>query len=89
MGCEGFESPTRYGKSTWLYNEHGIEERIPYLVAPGNYALLTTSINPNNSWWGTIIQLLNWDNSVTPWISYLGWGNQSYLPPSDEPCARP
>ena len=78
-----------YGNTTWLYNEHGIEERMPYLVAPGNYALLTTSIDPNNSWWGTLIQSLNWEYSVTPWISYLGWGDQSYLSPANEPCARP
>jgi hypothetical protein len=78
-----------FGDVTWLYNEHGIEQRMPYLVAPGNYALLTTSIDPNNSWWGTIIQSTNWENSVTPWISFLGWGDQSYLPPNLEPCARP
>ena len=82
-----------YGNATWIYNDNGIEERMPYLVSPGNYALLTTSFDPNNTWWGTIIQAINWEGGsasvTTPWISYGGWGDQSYLPPSEEPCARP
>lgn len=61
----------------WPYGNNGIEERMPYL-SPGNQGLLTTSIDPNNEWWGTIIQSSNWESpNVTPWIAYL---NQ---------CARP
>jgi hypothetical protein len=55
----------------------GIEERMPYL-SPDSQGLLTTSFDPNNEWWGTIIQSSNWESpNVTPWIAYL---NQ---------CARP
>jgi hypothetical protein len=57
--------------SGWSYGDDGIEERMPYL-SPGNQGLLTTSIDPNNQWWGTIIQSSNWESpNVTPWIAYL------------------
>ena len=60
----------------WFYGGSGIEERMPYL-SPENQGLLTTSVDPNNDWWGTIIQSSTWEGQVTPWIAYL---NQ---------CARP
>ena len=77
-----------YGDQTWFYGNDGIEARMPYL-SQGNYGLLTTSNDPNNSWWGTIIQSIDWESSVTPWIAWSAWGNSVGPTFPIEPCARP
>ena len=84
---------TKWGN--WFYNDHGIEKRMPWLDFNSGYnqGLLTTSEIPGGgAWWGTIIQSSNWEGGsavyTTPWISYLGWGDE--IPENGlEPCSRP
>eukprot|EP00047_Mylnosiga_fluctuans_P000295 m.190484 g.190484 ORF g.190484 m.190484 type:complete len:1020 (+) comp10042_c1_seq5:75-3134(+) len=53
--------------STYTYpNDAGIEARMPYLT-PSSSAILTTSYDGNNNWWGTIIQSTT-SFSPSPWI---------------------
>ena len=79
----------------WFYNDHGIEKRMPWLDNTSGYneGILTTSVIPGGgAWWGTLIQKSNWEGGVnavtTPWISYLGWGNE-LSEDFEEPCSRP
>lgn len=77
--------------NTWYYNESGIEARMPWL-SNSNWGLLTTSTSPDGEWWGTLIQAGDWEGGAgtvtTPWISYLGWGQE--IPENHvEPCSRP
>lgn len=55
----------------WTYNNDSYEQRMPYL-APGAEGLLTTSIDPNSNWWGTIIQSGYWENKTIPLIGAGG-----------------
>jgi hypothetical protein len=55
----------------WEYSDNGIEERMPYL-ANSDQALLTTSTDVSQEWWGTLIQADTWDGSpgtAVPWIA--------------------
>lgn len=51
----------------WNYDNDSIEARMPYLTDHVD-GLLTTSIDSNSSWWGTIIQSSNWENKTVPWM---------------------
>ena len=44
---------TKFGG--WDYSNNGIEERMPYYSSNTNSGILTTSISPVSTWWGTII----------------------------------
>jgi len=50
----------------WKYYTFGIEERMPYLCK-SNYALLTTSIDCNSKWFGTLVAK-DESFSPAPWI---------------------
>jgi hypothetical protein len=62
---------TKFGN--WSYDGDGIEKRMPYYTA-GAQGIITTSENPNGSWWGTLVARENsgpW--SPAPW-HYPGGG---------------
>jgi hypothetical protein len=61
---------TKFG--TWYYDNSSIEERMPYIAAGQTTAgMLTTSVSPSSSWWGTIIEASS-SYSPAPWISAGG-----------------
>ncbi|MDP3394705.1 fibrinogen-like YCDxxxxGGGW domain-containing protein [Sediminibacterium sp.] len=55
---------TKFG--SWVYNNDGIEERMPWYSNCAGF--LTTSSSCNDSWWGTLVtSATNW--SPAPWIA--------------------
>ena len=54
---------TKFG--TWNYHNGSIEERMPWYS--NSKGLITTSINPNDMWWGTLIATSGWD--PTPYMN--------------------
>jgi hypothetical protein len=62
---------------TWEYAGAGIEARMPYLV-DSPQALITTSSDPSDQWWGTLVQADTWNNAVVPWI-WMGVDEPSYV----------
>jgi hypothetical protein len=59
---------TKFGN--WIYNDGGIEERMPY-YAPGGEGIITTSFYPGGgAWWGTLVTGdTNW--GPAPWEANL------------------
>jgi len=51
----------------WVYEDNGIEQRMPYLVDSAQ-ALVTTSEETSYQWWGTLVQADEWEGAVVPWI---------------------
>ena len=54
---------TKFG--TWNYHNGSIEERMPWYS--NSQGLITTSINPKDMWWGTLIATSGWD--PTPYMN--------------------
>ena len=54
---------TKFG--TWNYDDGSIEQRMPWYS--NSKGLITTSINPNNTWWGTLIA--NSYGNVAPYMA--------------------
>lgn len=50
---------------SWNYSDGDIEERMPW-YAPGSQGLITTSIDANGNWWGSLIASGGW--SPAPWL---------------------
>jgi hypothetical protein len=48
---------TKFG--TWNYHNGSIEQRMPWYS--NSQGLITTSINPNDMWWGTLIATPDWN----------------------------
>jgi len=48
---------TKFG--TWNYHNGSIEQRMPWYS--NSQGLITTSINPNDMWWGTLIANSGWN----------------------------
>jgi hypothetical protein len=71
--------PTNAG--TWNYDNSGIEHRMPWYstyaaLYVGN-AVITTTHNDDNSWWGTLITDNGW--SPAPWQSEVGMGDPGVI----------
>jgi hypothetical protein len=65
-------------ESTWIYDQDGIEARMPwYALGRDNQAILTTDGPGNNGWWGTLIATAGWDPA--PWHSPSGWGGPKVI----------
>jgi hypothetical protein len=52
----------------WQYNDTGIEQRLPWYYANGP-GFITTSSEPGNQWWGTLIGTYF---SPAPWLGCCG-----------------
>jgi hypothetical protein len=67
---------TKFG--TWIYEDNGIEERMPwYGNKATGAAFITTNDIGSGSWWGTLItDLSNW--STAPWI-YNGMPTPNFI----------
>lgn len=52
----------------WQYNDTGIEQRLPWLYVNGP-GFITTSSEPGNQWWGTLIGT---HFSPAPWLGCCG-----------------
>jgi uncharacterized protein (TIGR02145 family) len=50
---------------TWDYTDTGVEQHMPWYS--NNCGVLTTSEDPSNQWWGTLISQCGW--SPVPWMS--------------------
>jgi hypothetical protein len=57
---------TKFG--TWNYCDDGIEERMPYYS--NSSGIVTTSADPNGSWWGTLVTNGGWN--PVPWTACDG-----------------
>ncbi len=65
---------TKFG--TWNYCDDGIEARMPY-YSSGASGIITTSHDPNNEWWGTLIANSGW--SPAPYINCSGNPNPNII----------
>lgn len=86
-GSDGFRQniteiqkfPTNDG--TWDYDNNGLETRMPWLAIDSTLrvdnALLTTTHDDGNSWWGTLISRGGWNPA--PWMNSWGMGNPGII----------
>ncbi len=62
---------------TWNYCDDGLEERMPYYSSAAA-GLITTSIDPNSNWWGTLITN-NGGWNPAPYMNCSGNGHPSII----------
>jgi hypothetical protein len=53
----------------WVYENSGIEQRMPWRVSPGECPYLTTSESPSSEWWGSLMTRDGCGFNPAPWIS--------------------
>jgi len=53
----------------WVYENSGIEERMPWYVPEGECPYITTSESANNEWWGSLITRPGCGFNPSPWIA--------------------
>jgi len=53
----------------WVYEQSGIEERMPWYVPEGNCPYITTSESASNEWWGSLIIRPGCGFNPAPWIA--------------------
>ena len=59
----------------WNYNGSGVEQYMPWYS--DNQGVLTTSQDPNNDWWGTLVTRGGWNPA--PWMNDVGQGNPGII----------
>ena len=53
----------------WVYEQSGIEERMPWYVPEGECPYITTSESASNEWWGSLIIRPGCGFNPAPWIA--------------------